>query len=60
MTEKIHLRNVLIIQPVSCVNLGSACQAIRPRSSCWPCPKQFFVFFRQLWTRSRRYGQGRV
>ena len=55
MTERFHLRNVLIIQSIRCLNLGSPCQAILRRSACWLCPKQFLVFFRQLWTRSRHY-----
>jgi hypothetical protein len=53
MTERFHLRNGLIIQSVPCLNLGSPCQAILSRSSCWLSPKQFLVFFKQIWTRSR-------
>ena len=60
MSERFLLRNLLIIQPVPCLNLGCPCQAILPRSSCWLCSRQFFVFFRQLCTRevfpkSRRF-----
>jgi hypothetical protein len=60
LTERFRLRNVQIIQPVPCLNLNSPCQAILPSSSCWLCPKQFLVFFRQIWTRSRscRTGTG--
>jgi hypothetical protein len=40
--ERFHMRNVLIIQPAPCVNLGSASEVILPRSSsCWLCPNQF-------------------
>jgi hypothetical protein len=53
MTERFYVRNVLIIQSVPCLNLSSPRQAILPRSSCWLGPKQFFVFFRQIWTQSR-------
>ena len=48
MTERFHLRNVLIIQSVPCLNLDSPCQAILPRSPRWLRPKQCFVFFRQI------------
>jgi len=51
---------VLIIQPVQCINPGNPSQAILPSSSCWPCAKQFFVFFRQIWTRTEAVGQGRI
>ena len=60
MTERFHLHNGLTIQSVLYVNLVSPRQAILPRSSCWLCPKQYLVFFRQIWTQSRRYGQGRI
>lgn len=51
-TERFHLRNRLIIQPIPCLNLGSPCQAILPRTTGWICPEQFFVNFRLIWVRS--------
>jgi len=55
MTDRFHLRNMLTTQSFLCLNVGSPCQAILRGSACWLCPKQFLVFLRQLWTRSRRY-----
>ena len=53
MTKRFHLHNGLTIQSVLYLNLGSSRQAILPRSSCWLCPKQYLVFFRQIWTQRR-------
>ena len=59
MTERFHLRNVLIIQSVPYLNPGSPRQAILPRSSCGSALSTFLFSSDKSGQGVETVGQGR-
>ena len=60
MTERFHLHNVLIIQSVPYLNLGSPRQGILTRSSCGSALSTFLFSSDKSGHGAEAVGQGRI